>query len=36
VRAGGGAVFAADRPHGYRNAGDGDVRFTMTVVQPDA
>ncbi len=35
VPAGGGAVFAADRPHAYRNGGDEPVRFTMTVVQPD-
>lgn len=36
VPPGGGAVFAADRPHAYRNVGEEPVRFTMAVVQPDA
>ena len=36
VPAGGGAAFAADRPHAYRNPGEAPVRFSMVVVQPDA
>lgn len=36
VPAGGAALFHADRPHAYRNAGRGAVSLVMVVLQPDA
>jgi transcriptional regulator with XRE-family HTH domain len=36
VPAGGAALFHADRPHAYRNAGSTAVSLVMVVVQPDA
>jgi transcriptional regulator with XRE-family HTH domain len=35
VRAGGAAVFQADRPHSYRNEHKRTVRFVMVVLTPD-
>lgn len=36
VPTGGAAVFQADRPHRYANAGAADLRFAMAVTQPPA